>query len=88
MPLKKGTSKENCISINFKEMISSGNPKKVAQAAALNFCGKKWGGISKKKKNKHEELKYEIMFELIDLEIIREELSKQKKIVSKHGSNK
>jgi len=54
MPLKKGSSRENCISINYKELKASGRSHEVAQAASLNFCDKKWGGIPKKKDKKHE----------------------------------
>ena len=51
MPLKKGSNKQACISSNYKELKTSGREHKVAQAAALNFCSKHWGGISKKEAN-------------------------------------
>jgi len=82
MPMQKKGSKEECISYNYKEMIAAGHPKDQAQAAALNFCGKQWGGISKKK-NKNEDLKYDILFELIDLKIIDEKLQEEKKWMQK-----
>jgi len=82
MPLKKMGSKDACISHNYKEMIASGREKKVARAAALNFCSKYYGGISKKK-SKHEKLMYDIMFELIDLDMIDVKLAKVKKYMQK-----
>jgi len=51
MPLQKRSSREQCISFNYKEMIRSGRPKEQARGASLNFCGKQWGGIPKKKKD-------------------------------------
>jgi len=87
MPLQKGSSRENCISRNYKEMIASGHDKKQAQAAALNFCNKKWGGIPKKKDTKKEDellfLKADIDLELDGIKSIEEELAKQKKWIQK-----
>jgi hypothetical protein len=80
MPLQKKGSREECISFNYKEMVASGHPKKQAQAAALNFCNEKWGGISK---SKHEELIDAIIFELEDLKIMDRELAEQKKWIQK-----
>lgn len=87
MPLQKGSSRENCISKNYKEMIASGHPKEQAQAAALNFCNKKWGGISKKKDSKKELnlifLKADIDLELEDIKIQETFLAKTKKWIQK-----
>ena len=80
MPMKKMGSREECISYNYKHMIAAGHPKKEAQARSLNFCGKKWGGIPKKK-SKHEQLKYELIFELEDLKIMDEKLTEVKKVI-------
>jgi len=96
MPMKKMGSKEACISYNYKHMIAAGHPKKQAQAGSLNYCGKQWGGIPKKKKSKHEMLKYELIFELEDLKMMEKELIKEKeriqklikKQVIKYGTNK
>lgn len=91
MPLKKGSSRENCISINYKELIRSGREKKVAQAASLNFCNKKWGGIPKKDSKKEMEilfLKADIDLELEDIKITEGILAKKKKWIQKAVSKK
>jgi len=92
MPLKKGSSRENCISINYKELIKSGREKKVAQAASLNFCGKIYGGIPKKKDKKKERsnlifIKADIDLELEDIKIQEEFLAKTKKLIQKSKSS-
>jgi hypothetical protein len=90
MPMKKMGSREACISYNYKEMIHAGHPKNQAQAAALNFCGKAWGGI--KKKNKANELllflKADIELEMEGIKSIEEELAKTKKWIQKAVSPK
>jgi hypothetical protein len=73
MPLPKGSSRESCISQSYKEMIRAGHPKKQATAAALNHCNKIWGGISKKKDSKKEEL----IFLEADIEMEMEEIGKK-----------
>lgn len=80
MPLKRGSSKENCISSAYKTEIAHGKSKKQARAISLSHCSKFWGGISKKK-NEIEELRLSIMFDKFDVEIIKEKLLK----VKKHG---
>lgn len=93
MPMKKGTSKENCISINYKEMIRSGREKKVAQAAALNHCGKIYGGIPKKKDKKKERsnlifIKADIDLELEDIKTQEAFLAKAKELIQESKSSK
>jgi len=83
MPLKKGTSKENCISINYKELRASGRTHEVAQAAALNFCGKNWGGIPKKKDKKMEDIKKELQKLKVEVEKELELTQKQKEKIKR-----
>lgn len=81
MPMKKGTSRENCISINYKELKSAGRTHKVAQAASLNHCNKIYGGIEKK-----EEIpiyKLLLKLELEDIESMDKTLQKKKKFIKK-----
>lgn len=68
-------------------MIRSGHKKNQAQAAALNFCNSKWGGIPKKKDSKKEEelifIKADIEMELEDIKIQEGILAKTKKWIQK-----
>jgi len=54
MPLKRGTSLKNCISVNYKIEINAGKKPSVAKAASLSHCHKIWGGAAKKKDKKNE----------------------------------
>lgn len=76
MPLKKGKSKEDCISINYKELVASGRPHKVAQAASLNFCNSVW---EKNFEFELMKLKLESLKTLADITGIDVELQEEKK---------
>lgn len=54
-------------------MRATGREHKVAQAAALNHCHRIYGGIPKKKDKKKEEM----IFEMIEIEILLEEINNE-----------
>ena len=83
---KKG-SREECISFNYNEMKAAGHPKEQCKAATLNFCNKQWGGIPKKK-TKNEEILDDIIFELVDLEMMDNKLAEKKKWIQKAVTEK
>lgn len=60
MPLDKGSSKEECISTNYKKEIAAGKSNEQARAIALSFCDKKY--------EVSEEV-LELMFLSLDIEI-------------------
>jgi hypothetical protein len=75
MPLVRGSGLKDCISKNYKIEIKAGKSKKQAQAIALNHCNKIYGGASKSKKNELNEMKLSILFDELDLELVREDLN-------------
>ena len=81
MPMKKMSSKQACISYNYKHMIQAGHPKTQSQAGSLNFCSKSWGGVKNKANELLTFLKVDIELEIDSVKAIEEELIKTKKLI-------